>query len=289
VTRGTKTVLIPPGTYRTTGAGLKVTGSGVVIMGLCETTCVLKHSGEGPAITLGDGQAFCMENKISNLKILGEGAQSDGILLSNYVLRYDLENVWVTGFTAGTGIKAVNINNSGHICRVQVEANNMGISIGEGGYFTDISFSKIFGNTKYGIEITDAKVINIISTQIEKNGDLTSASVVARGVEVLNLIGCYNEQNDVYPGAFLILTKGTITEYCRAVNLVGCRSIGNSGASNCVIIESARNVNFTGNKISTFPGGIFVVRPLSPESVQGIFGHANDLDGPLGDVVWLQQ
>jgi hypothetical protein len=286
VSRGTKIVLFPPGTYRTSGNGLKVLNAGVALVGLCEPTCILKHTGTGPAITVGDGTTPCLSNKISNLKILSSGAQSDGIVLNNYVKRYDIEHVTVTGFSAGTGIKAVDINHSGHLTRVQVEKNAIGISIGPRGYYTDISFSKITQNTKYGIEINEAQVVNVISTQVEKNGDLTGASVIARGVEALNLIGCYNEQNSAKPGVFLILTKGTVAPYCVNVNVIGCRSIGNHMATNCIILEGVHKANFTGNRIQSFTGSIFTVQPASAGAVQYIYNNANSLDGTLGNVTF---
>jgi hypothetical protein len=283
VARGTKTVLIPPGTYCTSGQGVTILGSEVALLGLSETSCTIKHSGPGPAITLGNGTNACRNNKISNLNILGVNAQSDGIFLRNYVTRYDIENVWVSGFLAGTGIRAEDFNNSGHIFKAQINDNAIGISIGNAGQFTDISFCRIFDNKNNGIVLADPNTINIISSTINKNGNAYGASINAQGVFALNLIGCSNEQDRKGSGPLLTLTNGKNAKECRAVNLVGCTSDGNNGPSNCIVLEKARNVTFSGNNLTRFPAGIFV-QPLSATYIRDIYGYANDLSGTLGAV-----
>lgn len=279
---GNKVVFISPGTYRTSGLGLKIVESGVSFMGMGEYSSILVHTGEGPAITISNRRPLCLNNTISGIKIEGKGSKSHGILLDDYAIRYNIEHVRVTGFDSGAGIKAVDHNHSGHISRVQLDDNGVGISIAELGQFTDISYCMIFHNKKYGIELTDCKVINIISTQIEKNGGSDGASIIARGVDALNLIGCYNEQNDVYPAPFLVLTKGTTRAFCRAVNILGCRAIGNKKAPHAIVLESAQNVNFTGNFIKSFTAGVFALRPLAPNTLKSITGQSNALEGPLG-------
>jgi hypothetical protein len=282
ITRGTKMVLVPPGVYLTSGPGLRLTTSDLTFKGLGYNT-VIKHSGDQPALTVGLGKKPpCLNVKIADLKLDGKNARKDGILLEDYAIRYYIENVWISNFTAGTAIKAIDHNHSGHISTVQLNGNFIGVSIGDHGQYADISFSKIFHNKKYGIELTDCNVINIISTQIEKNGDAAGASVIARGVDALNLIGCYNEQNDIFPGPFLILTRGPVNAFCRGVNLIGCRSIGNKKAPHAVVLESADTVNFSGNVFSSFASGIFVLRPSGPKQVRKIYGQGNLLRGPLG-------
>lgn len=285
-TKGTKMVLVPPGVYLTGGPGLRITTSDMAFKGLGYNT-VIKHSGDQPALTVGVGKKPpCLNVKIADLQLEGKNARKDGILLEDYAIRYYIENVCISNFAAGTAIKAVDHNHSGHISQVQLNGNAIGVSIGDHGQYTDISFSKIHHNLKYGIELTDCNVINIISTQIEKNGDAGGASVIAKGVDALNLIGCYNEQNDKFPGPFLILTKGPVHALCRGVNLIGCRSIGNKKAPHSVILESADTVNFTGNVFSSFAKGIFVLRPLQPNRVKKISGQGNYLGEPIGEDIF---
>lgn len=109
---------------------------------------------------------------------------------------------------------------------------------------------------------------------------------MARGVKALNIIGCYNEQNDIYNGPFIILTKGITTGPCQAVNIIGCRSIGNKKAPHSVVLESAQNVNFTGNEIKSFASGIFVLRPLESDQVKMISGQSNNFSGPMGSDIF---
>ncbi|RJR33932.1 MAG: hypothetical protein C4567_16200 [Deltaproteobacteria bacterium] len=287
VTRGTKMVLVPPGVYATGNPGLRITTSDMVFKGLGYNT-IIKHSGDHPALTVGSGKKPpCINVKIADLQFNGKTARKDAILLEDYTIRYYIENVCIFNFASGTAIKAVDHNHSGHISLVQLNNNAVGVSIGDHGQYTDISFSKIHHNKKYGIEVTDCNVINIISTQIEKNGDHPGgASVMARGVDALNLIGCYNEQNDKFPAPFLVLTKGPVHPLCKAVNLIGCRSIGNKKAPHSVVLEGADTVNFTGNVFTSFAKGTFVLRPLQPNQVRKISGQGNFLGEPLGDNIF---
>jgi hypothetical protein len=279
--KGAKVVLVPPGVYLTSGSGLTIATSDMTFRGLGYST-IIKHSGNQPALTVGLGKKpACQNVKLADFQLQGNEAAKDGILLGDYTIRYYIENVCVSSFSRGAGIKAVDHNHSGHISQVQLTGNAIGISIGDHGQYTDISFSKIHHNSKYGVELTDCNVINIFSTQIEKNGDAGGASVLARGVAALNLIGCYNEQNAAFPGPFLILTKSLIHD-CTGINLIGCRSIGNKEAPNSIVLESAENVNFTGNVFSSFTSGIFVLRPSGPNLVKNITGQSNFLKGPLG-------
>lgn len=280
---GAKSVFVPPGTYRTSGPGIRITGSGVALLGAGEYASILEHSGDGPAVTIGDGRNLCLDNRIAGLKIASANARSDGILLNDMAVRYNIENVTVSGFAAGKGIRAVDRNHSGHVSRVQLNENATGISIGDRGQFTDISYCKIFHNSRYGIELTDCNTINVFSTQIEKNGGSDGASVIARGVDALNLIGCYNEQNEAYPGPFLILTEGTTNGFSRAVNLLGCRAIGNRKAPCAIVLAGVHDMNVTGNSFRSFSNGIFVLRPLKAGAVRNVSGQANAFDGPMGD------
>jgi hypothetical protein len=285
--RGGGVVLLPPGTYLTSGEGLKIKSSGVSLTGVDENVSIIKHSGPHPAITVGTGTPPpCINNRIAGLKIVGAGANSHGIQLNDYAIRYNIENTWITGFAKGAAIKAVDHNHSGHISRVEINKNDLGISIGDHGQFTDISFSKIYHNNKYGIELVDCNVINILSTQIEKNGDSTGASIIAKGVDVLNIIGCYSEQDQKYPGPFLILTKGIAAQKCRAVNVMGTRSIGNKAAPHSVVLESVDGVSFIGCWFNSFSKGIFSLRPINPKGVQSIVGQTNYLGGPAGDKIF---
>ncbi len=279
----TKVVLIPPGVYRTSGPGLRLTASDLTLKGLGKYTSVVQHSGDQPALTVGLGKKPpCLNVKIADLQFQGKNARGHGILLSDWTVRYVIDNVSVADFAMGTAIKAVDHNHSGHISQVDISGNGTGISIGDHGQYTDISFSKIIFNKKYGVELTDCNVINIFSTQLEKNGESKGASVIARGVDALNLIGCYNEQTDTYNSPFLVLTRGVTSGSCRGVNVVGCRSIGNNKAQHSVVLESAQGVNFTGNVMQSFPGGLFALRPLGPNQVRMISGQSNVLNGPLG-------
>ena len=280
-------VLIPAGTYRTSDPGLHIYMSDITLRGLGKYATIIRHHGIKPALTVGQGKKpLCMNVRIVDLQFDGSSAQSDGIFLQDYTVRYYIENVSILNFKSGFGIRTVNHNHSGHISSVDVFRNEVGIFIGDQGQYTDISFSKICHNQKYGIELLDNNVINIISTQIEKNGAGGGASIVARGVKALNIIGCYNEQNDIYNGPFIILTKGITTGPCQAVNIIGCRSIGNKKAPHSVVLESAQNVNFTGNEIKSFASGIFVLRPLESDQVKMISGQSNNFSGPMGSDIF---
>jgi hypothetical protein len=285
--KGTKVVLIPSGTYHTSDPGLHIKMSNLTLRGMGKYATIIKHHGAHPALTIGEGKKpLCMNVKIADLQFNGQKASGDGIFLQDYTVRYSIENVSIIKFKSGFGIRTFNHNHSGHISSVDVFDNEVGIFIGDQGQYTDISYSKIGHNKKYGIELLDNNVINIFSTQIEKNGGPNGASIIARGVKALNITGCYNEQNDVFNGPFIILTKGITTGPCQAVNIIGCRSIGNKKASHSVVLESAQNVNFTGNEIKSFTNGIFVLRPLGPNQVKMIFGQSNEFGIPLGDDVF---
>ena len=283
--RGGGVVMLSRGTYLTSGAGLKIRESGVCLSGVNEHVSIIKHMGSNPAITVGEG-TICQHNRLERLQIVGTEATSHGILLNDNVIRYNIEDISVSGFKQGAAIKAQDYNHSGHILRSEITNNKIGISIGNHGQFTDISYCKIYFNVKYGIELVDCNVINILSCQIEKNGDSSGASIIARGVDALNIIGCYNEQNQAYPAPFIIFTKGDVASKCHAVNVFGTRSIGNQVAPHSVVIEAVENICFTGNFFNSFSVGIFAARRLTITSVKMIYGQANYLGGPLGDKIF---
>jgi hypothetical protein len=285
-TRGGGVVLFPPGTYLTGGEGLKISLSGVSLQGVGEASSIIQHSGPNPAITVGDG-AICQHNRLERLQILGIEATSHGILFNDNAIRYDLENVLINGFKKAAAIKAVDHNHSGHISRVELTNNYIGINIGDHGQFTDISYSKIYLNDHYGIVLNDCNLINILSCQVEKNGNSSAgASIMARGVDALNIIGCYNEQNAAYPAPFLVLTSGRVSTRCHAVNISGTRSIGNKAAPHSVVLNGAEGVAFTANLFNSFSEGIFLNRPLAKNGVKGISGKSNYLSGPVGNKIF---
>ncbi len=152
VAKGTKMVLIPAGTYRTSDPGLHIYMSDITLRGLGKYATIIRHHGIKPALTVGQGKKpLCMNVRIVDLQFDGSSAQSDGIFLQDYTVRYYIENVSILNFKSGFGIRTVNHNHSGHISSMDVYKNEVGIFIGDQGQYTDISFSKIYHNKKYGL------------------------------------------------------------------------------------------------------------------------------------------
>lgn len=279
-------------------ASIAVDAHGARVFGDGPRESVINVTTDADAVfTVGSGTGTCFNVSISLLGIVGNATTPYGIRINDQASRSSIRHCRITSFAAGAAIgmpedTATPSKFSWVIEDCELTGNQRGMFVRGRHQHLTIRECRIFNNTLWGLDIEgDTGTIaggrvNIIGTQVEKNGTVadTTGSIRLAGVDVVNIDSWYNEQDATWPGCSILIDQDETGVSCSEVEISHSYLLGNNLATKGIIaryvngltLRKNRGLNFTTDVFSYEPGSVTRTRE------EGNYWNTGNLDLAIG-------
>lgn len=238
-------VYLPAGTYLVSGVTATSTR---MMVGAGRDRTVLKGSGTGRVLDLGNGINNFLYAHFSDFTVDGGGTADYGMYLQDLVIRCTFRDLTIRNCmgTPGIGIANENRNYSNAFERLIIHSNNIGT------YFIkrcqDLKFTngEVFGNAISQMDIGDGlesvSQVTIANTQIERTVSTPGDAVGIRLSGVLNLVllSCYMETNTSAASSSMVVLGGLSS----SIHVTDSYFHGNSVVANAIELPSDGTFTF---------------------------------------------
>lgn len=278
-TQANQVLMLPPGTYVT--SGITITRP-ITIVGASPTLTTLRaHPGTNAVLTLGDGTVLPdgMEGfTIANIGIDGAGTAGHGIWIRQYGgIRARFEHLLIQNCLGDPGIGIGNEEQAFSMLMsdLTVKNNRIGLRLVRRVQESKIIGSQIYGNTQHQVVIGDGQVpvtkVSIVTSQVEPTSNGASgAALLVNGVNNLYLSSVYSEAKAGATGPALEIAPGLPTFIVAdSVHMVG------NQVGTYAIRLPADNTNVNLTLVNPIMNGYLSNPPVE------------NLSGPSKRVVWI--